>query len=323
MPQQIEGEVDLYPITVTYEFPENTFVENIAVRRSGELLVTVFWDGAVYHVDPSRKDRKAALIHRFPGSGVGIVEVEPDIFYVSHGVVSQKGTFAVHRVDMRQFSAADDGTVDTPAVIDKVADVPDAAFLNGSTVLDREKGIILVADSFDGSVYAVNTKTSTVSVWFHHQLLEKVSTDPEVAGHPALNGIKLREGYIYLSNTEGHNFFRIKVDRSGQPSGELEVLQENLSADDFAFDRHGNAYLTTHEFNSLVKLSADGTRSRVAGGADDAMFAGPTAAAFGRTENDRTASYVVTEGGIVNPVNGSVGTGKILRVEVGVEGDGL
>ncbi len=74
MSKHIEGEIDPYPVTITYEFPTNTFVDNIGVRRSGELLVTVFRDGALNQVDPSRKDRKPALIHRFPGSAVSICE---------------------------------------------------------------------------------------------------------------------------------------------------------------------------------------------------------------------------------------------------------
>jgi len=138
-------------------------------------------------------------------------------------------------------------------------------------------------------------------------------SEPEFAEYPALNGVKLPQGYVYLSNSEAHNFFGIKTDSSGEPRGELEILQKDILIDDFTFDSERSVYLTTHPFNSLVKLSADGTRRRIAAGPNEAIFAGPTAAAFRRTETDRTALYVVTDGGIINHVGVRVGPGRIVR----------
>jgi len=74
---------------------------------------------------------------------------------------------------MRQFSI---GNYGTPAAIGKIADITHAAFLSGAALLDREKGIVLLADSFDGSLYRVDINTSKVFIWFHHRLLEKIRT---------------------------------------------------------------------------------------------------------------------------------------------------
>src|ERR1700733_2620828 len=85
-----EGTEDLYPVNTVHSFPINYFVENIAVRRSGQLLVTVYNRGELFQVDPSSK-LAPCLVHHFSTGITGIVEVEEDIFYVSVGGIGAKG----------------------------------------------------------------------------------------------------------------------------------------------------------------------------------------------------------------------------------------
>ena len=68
---------------------------------------------------------------------------------------------------------------------------------------------------------------------------------------------------------------------------------------------------------SGFKIRRDGVRSRIAGGIEDKVVAGTTAAAFGRTPRDRTTLYVTTTGGMSNPVNGEVGPGRVLSLDIG------
>ena len=237
--------------------------------------------------------------------------------YVSIGTIAEKGSYAVFRVDMPAFKTDGNGNPTTLAKISKVADVPDALFLNGSAVLNREKGIILLADSILGMVWSLQLSSGKFDDWLRHKRLEKVTENPMM---PGVNGIKVYNGYLYLSNTDDKTFLRTGITASGAWAGELELLEERLNVDDFAFDVDGSSYLTTHVFQSVVRLRSDGTRSRVAKGAGDKTCAGTTAAAFGRTVNDRSSLYLTTNGGMSYPVDGEVGSARLLKIKVGHAG---
>ena len=62
-------------------------------------------------------------------------------------------------------------------------------------------------------------------------------------------------------------------------------------------------------------------RFMVVGSWDSAETAGPTAAAFGRTEKDNTCLYVTTTGGLLNPAWKSPVPARAFRVDVGVSGE--
>jgi hypothetical protein len=103
--------------------------------------------------------------------------------------------------------------------------------------------------------------------------------------------------------------------------GLVDLVYDRCNADDFAFDSEGSVYLTTHVFQSLLKIRNNGVRTRIAGGPADRAVAGTTAAAFGRTSLDRTILYVTTNGGMSNPVDGEVGPARVLSIDVGRTGD--
>ena len=312
-----EGAVALGKVETLHEFPVNYFVENIAVRSSGGILVTVHNRNELIYIDPSRAQQRSVVVHTFSAAPSGIVEVESDQFYVSTGTIGQRGTYAIFRVDLSDFKIDGNGNATTSAAVTKVADIPDALFLNGSALLNRDEGIILLADSIVGAVYQLQISSAKVDVWIQHKLLEKVTDNPLL---PGVNGIKVYKGALYLSNTDAKIFLRAAIDASGASTGKVEILQEKLNVDDFAFDEEGSSYHTTHVFQSVVKLSGDGTRSRIAGGPDDRTCAGTTAAAFGRTATDRTFLYVTTNGGMSYPVDGEVGPGRVLKIGVGHAG---
>lgn len=312
-----EGAVDLLKVETVHAFPVNYFVENIAVRGSGGILVTVHNRNELIYLDPGQSKQPPVVVHTFSAAPSGIVEVESDQFYVSTGTIGERGSYAIFKIDMSDFKIDGNGDVTTSAAVSKVADVPDALFLNGSALLNREEGVILLADSILGAVYRLQISSAKVDVWIQHKRLEKVTDNPLL---PGVNGIKVYKGALYLSNTEARTFLRVAIDESGASTGEIELLQENLNVDDFAFDADGSSYLTTHIFQSVVKLRGDGKRSRIAGAPDDRTCAGTTAAAFGRTASDRTSLYVTTTGGMSYPVNGELGPARLLKIDVGHAG---
>ena len=69
-------------VGVVWTFPNETWIENIAVRQNGAVLCTSLSRYAVYQVDPFA--HTAATVHQFDaGNGVlGISEIENDVFVV-------------------------------------------------------------------------------------------------------------------------------------------------------------------------------------------------------------------------------------------------
>jgi sugar lactone lactonase YvrE len=220
----------------------------------------------------------------------------------------------VYKVDMSTFAADASGKVQTPAIISKHVEVPEAVFLNGSALLNYFTGTILVADSILGAVFAIDVHSAKVKLWLKREALAKVTYNPQF---PRVNGIKFHNGYLYLSNTDARKFLRASVTATGDATGSVEVVQENLNADDFAFDAEGSAYLTTIVFQSLVKLRSNGLRRRIAGGPEDIIVAGTTAAAFRRTPKGRTILYITTTGEMSFPVGGKIGEGRVLKIDTG------
>lgn len=72
-----------------WQFPNDTWIENIAVRSNGQLLVTLLTVPELYQVDPAGA-QEPKLVYRFPQAlGLfGIAELETDVF----GVISSNFT---------------------------------------------------------------------------------------------------------------------------------------------------------------------------------------------------------------------------------------
>jgi len=66
-------------------FPKNYFLENLAVRSDNSVLVTVLNHQELWYVPASNDEQpvEPELLFTFPQPAMGIVEAEPDVFYIS------------------------------------------------------------------------------------------------------------------------------------------------------------------------------------------------------------------------------------------------
>lgn len=126
-----------------YQFPNNTYVENLAVRPNGQILVNILTSPQVWLVDPDLPDR-AVLIHEFPSVlGLsGIVEYQPDTFAIAGGNISLTtgesvvGSWSIWSLDLRGLNITSNESVTTqPPGMREIADVPPASFLDGLALL--------------------------------------------------------------------------------------------------------------------------------------------------------------------------------------------
>jgi sugar lactone lactonase YvrE len=293
------GDLAYAAARVLATWPAGSFVENIAIDAAGTIFVTLHTDRAVMRVDPVTG--AVAPFARFETPVAGLAFAADGSLIVSGGTPGQCPG-VIWRV-------APDGSVA------HVADLPEAAFLNGVTPLgDR----FLVADSLGGVIYAVRPGSpgargdGRVTTW----LADSRLAPGDGGGTPGANGIKIFGGHAYISVTARDTIYRAPV-HAGE-AGALAVHAERLRADDFAIDMAGALYIATHPARSLVRLAPDGRRTTLAG-AEHGMV-GATAVAFGRTAADREAVYVTTTGGTMTVPPEALEPAKLVRVEVGVAG---
>jgi sugar lactone lactonase YvrE len=271
-------------MTLITEWPQGSFVENLAAKHDGHLLVTVHSTNEIYEVNPNQSKSNRTLIATLPAGPTGIVELDYNHFYVNVGSIGQHNTWSIYRVSLHH------GTTPTMAAFKQIVDIDSALFLNGLCVLSYEQGTLLSVDSMLGRIFKINIHTKQVELWYENDLLKKRSHDLLM---PGINGIRRCsvDGSLYLTNTDRAIILRLAIDPFDyRPKGQLETIVRHIVCDDFTIDRTGVIYATTHVHNSLMRLTPvkDGEylREELATLADG--LAGATSCVFGRTYHDRT-----------------------------------
>ncbi|OAQ72776.1 six-bladed beta-propeller, TolB-like protein [Pochonia chlamydosporia 170] len=286
--------------TQLFQFPNTSqFVENIAVRSNGHLLLDTFDHGRLYTLDPTAKKPIPRVVAQVPESTglTGIAEVAHDLYAVSAGILNltddsfEAGTSKVALVDLRD---CHDGKLASVRVI---AEVADAGILNGMASLQKHKHIILSVDSKTGRVYRVNTRNGKVDIAFQDDRL-KPGPGP-VLVPLGINGVKIFKGYLYLTNSQQRFVGRIKIDDFGDKTGDLEIittlpLNPPKVPDDFSIAKDGTIYLGAH-VDTLVKITPNGQWTALVEGSSAGFYLdGPTSTALSK---DEKTVYVTTSGG--------------------------
>jgi hypothetical protein len=310
------------PIKTIYEFPNETWVENLAVRSSGELLLTLITTPDLYQLDPF-SPTEAILIHSFPNatSVLGISEIQPDVFAVVVGNWSDatfttfNGSYSIWKVDLQSFQRNGIGKFVSKASVSKIASLPEASFLNGMTLLAPLSAYLLIADSGLGVVWRLNYLTGEYEIVLDNALMKSV---PNPLGITlGINGVHTRNGDLYFTNSVQDLLARVPISATGTATGSYEVVAENGSGDDFAFDKQGNAYIAQDPGDALQQVTPAGKVTVLAGSTNSTILEGDTSAAFGRTWRDSDTLYVTTNGGIAGLVAGTnVVGGKVLAVDI-------
>ncbi|KAJ4129002.1 hypothetical protein NW768_007529 [Fusarium equiseti] len=302
-----------------------TWLENIAVRSNGDLLVTQLWPTAtIYKISHPPSDNKLNELVSFPSiqSLLGISELPPCLGKPETFVVV--GSNATGRAELIP------GTFKAFAVefygkrrvrVRKVSDMTEKSmFLNGVVAIPSAPNAVLISDSVKGFVGRLDVSTGVFD--------DSAFTFPEMAP-PApnafgINGIKIRQGHLYWSNSNAVKIYKTAITAAGYPvKGSKPQLVADLShvvsfLDDFEFDSHGNIYATTNSDNSVVFVDAKSGKAKiVVGSVSELTVAGSTALAFGRGRKDKDVFYVSTGGGLFKPINGTVTEGaKVVAVKV-------
>ena len=286
--------IELAPAKIITSFPVNTFLENLAIAPNGTISVTNHEVGQIVRITPDGNQQIHASVE---GKVSGLA-------FTSNGGLVATGWNAESIPVISLITA--DGIVET------LVKLPDAIFLNGITPLSDTQ--YLVADSYRGAIWLIDITQRHGSIWLEHSLLARSSSESVI---PAANGLKRFGNFLYVSNTEKMLLLRIPIDMTNEP-GEPEIFVKQTNIDDFAFDVEGNLYGATHIYNSVVKITPDGNTTIIAQAEQGVV--GSTAVAFGQTESDSTAIYIVMNGGMFLPLPTGVLPANIVRLEVGKTG---
>ena len=286
----------LLPTEVVATWPKGSFAESLAVDADGAIFVSLHTDRAVVRVDPA--SGAVTPFATFDRPATGLAFALDGALLVSGGA---PGTApgVIWRVDRT-------------GSVRQLAEIADAAFLNGMTPLGER---MLIAESAGGAVYAIDPVGGAVERWLADPLLAAAAG----ADGPGANGVKVFGGAVTISVTGADRLVRVPL--HGDGPGRIEVVAERLRADDFAFDDQGALYIATHPAQSLLRLDPDGARTTLAR-AEHGMV-GATAVAFGRTDADRTCVYVTTTGGTWTVPEDRMEPAKLVRVDVGRAGQPL
>jgi hypothetical protein len=299
------------PSETIFQLEKGTWIENIAVRSTNDLLLTLLSTPDLYTFTPSSSE--SSLLHTFPNATglLGISETTPDVFAVIAGnfslstVSSVPGTYSVWRVDFRHGPS--------PA-ISKIANIPEASILNGMTTLPACPEKILLSDNVLGLVWRLDTITGKYEVAIQIPEMAPLPNEFTIEG---INGLHVSYPYLYFANSFV-GLYRILIDPLGNvvPGAKAELLEpSNPFMDDFAIDAQGNAWVATNVGDTVLVVGRDGKSETVLGSNTTLTVAGDTSAAFGRAGNEGTL-YVATGGAIGKPVNGTITEGaKVVAVD--------
>ncbi|KAI1764287.1 hypothetical protein GGR53DRAFT_328808 [Hypoxylon sp. FL1150] len=305
------------PAKTIFQFNQtDTWIENLAVRPNGDLLLTLLSPSASLWTlkKPYSPHPEASLVHTFPNAtGLnGIAEVSPDVFVLLSAQYTGvgepvAGSFAVWEVSFRDSSSSSF----SPS-IRKVTDFPEAQLANGIAAVapsreHHDAAVVLVGDSFAGSLWRVDARTGARAALL--QQAPSMSAPSGGALPIGINGLKVRGGYAYWSNSALVTIYRVAIDARGyllaaaKGTAAVETvatLDSSPFVDDFAFDARGLLWAATNSDSKVDVVRADGSVETVVGDADEDTVAGDSAVAFGRTALDRGVLYVTTSGALPN-----------------------
>jgi hypothetical protein len=272
------------------------FLENVAIDAEGAVFVTVYSHYRVDRYDPVT--RATATFTDVPKPPMGLAFDANGTLWMTAGTL-RKGPAFVYRVERN-------------GAVRQWSELSEAVFINGCTIHPNGR-TLLVCESASGRILAIDLdKPGRCNVWLQRDLLK-----PIVPGYPGANGIKIREGWAWISVSGRRLMVRVPIKPDGS-AGDIEIAATRLLADDFAFGMSGAVYVTTHPEHTLVRLELSGTRTTLAG--PEQGLVGSTACAFGRAPGDEKAIYVTTDGGFLIPHEAGIQDAKLVRIEVGESG---
>lgn len=186
------------------------------------------------------------------------------------------------------------------------AKLPKGAWPNGITAGPDNQ--LYVADAALGIVWRVDPITGAAERAIESDALRARRF---IALAPGANGLHFFGRDLYVTVSDAAQVLKFTLGQDGKLS-QPSVFAEGIPGDDFAIDGQGTLYITTHPFNTIVRVTQSGERTIVANAAQGVT--GATDVAFGVLPGDRDTLYVATDGGAFSGDSTARGTLVALKV---------
>ena len=236
---RIEARAGSIQAELVAALPPGCFPESIVEHPSGDLYVTLQFDGQIVRI----ADGETSLLAQLPAEAMtgflaGMVTLNVDAAgRVVVVVLSDNPDFqGVWAYDARS------------GVGDRLAALPCLHnHLNGSAI--DAAGRIYVADSTLGIIWQVVEGEPQGRIWLRDPLL---APRQYVGLAPGANGLRFCNGALYVTNSDKGTVIRVPVRDDGS-AGVATVHASGVPGDDFAIDDDGSMYVTTHVHDSVVE----------------------------------------------------------------------
>lgn len=284
--------------TVIQLIPEVPSLENLAIRRNGDIITTSTGSSSLYLTSPrGQYGAGPVLLHQFSNLNalLGITELEQDVFYITGGVaLAMTNPFnEVWRVDLRSLEIAANGSILQPPAIVLAGNDSTGGLYNGMTRLaTNDTNNILLADSLLGTVTRLDVMTGDFAVVSQDPLLT-TSNSTNLA--VAVNGIHTYADFLYFTNLNQGIFGHISISQAtGEQTGAGEVLATGLwVADDFALSADGQkAWVAMNGPDVIMEVDIMEKTSRVA--YNSSLLGAASSVVQGRVCQDSQHLYVTT-----------------------------
>ena len=308
-------------LTVAAEFPQHFFLENLAVRADGSMLITVQNRKELWYVQKPGEALPVSpeLLYTFDFNTAFVVEWQKDLFLIGVADVYETHEARLYAIDLRGWTP---GQSIEPNL---VLEFPRPwVGLNGGCMIAPN---VLLAAGMANLIWRVDLAengSAKARLWLQHDTMKNRPGEKKPE-QPGTNGVQYasRTGYLYYTTTSQQLMLRVKVDpKTFEPDGLPEFVAGGREWDDFLIDEDaGVAYVTTHRENTIdrVRLAHDGNRAGrtvIAGDPFTDRLVGPSAGAWSRTPGDYgRIAYFSTDGGTAQPPDGVFRPARLLRVE--------
>lgn len=273
-----------------FDFAAGQTPENIALEPDGSANVTFAFARQVARLSPHHKPVPIAKLPKvanpdtpIAGAAVttGIARAHDGTLYVNYATGNK--LTGVWRVNPKHHTAK------------QIACLPESGFPNG-LALDEKRGVLYAADSVKGTVWRVPAKAAPgrgcvkPKAWATGSKLRPSAASAVGVG---ANGVKLRNGAVWVSNSDKGLLLRIPVNRNGS-AGPIQTRATGLDGiDDFAFafpGRDDTVLAALILSNEVAVVRPNGTHSIALTAADG--LSNPTSVAVrGKTVYVPSASY--------------------------------
>lgn len=246
----------------------------LAANRGLDFSIGDYYRRARGEIIARRPDGQERVLFTTPlGSTAGVMAIAPDgtLYMTSNG-----HTPAIWRI--------------TPGgAATRIATLPTGAWPNG---LDfGPDGMLYTPDSSLAQIWRIDPATGRAAVVLRDR---RLAARPFIALAPGANGLRFAGRDLIITVSDSTEVLKYTLGQDGHLAAPKRIAR-GIAGDDFAIGRDGSLFITTHPYNTLVRITPDGRRTIIA----DARLniVGATDASFGRGPADRDTLYVATDGG--------------------------